>query len=377
MSIRGFTAVFQMKSEPRRPKAPKSPTSAIAPRRTAKAKPPVLPAGPRTLVVVDNRPLRHAAWAEYHRARKRSEKARAELRQHEEVDAPAFREWFHRIFPVEISTLRQLHEEVLVKAEQVRRVDMLSDITGRSPQSVWREYKKAEQRDQDRRDEEIRTGQPRSRPETDPFSQDLSSVLDALFASERGPPPFDFPEDDDNEEPDRKEARSGHRQPEPELFGPEEVPTPPADSLPARDIYRRLVQHLHPDRGGDWTPARERLWHEVQAAWAARDADWLARLEVDWEAAHHALSQDSPLSHLRRAIRELEASRRDIERKLREYRRSQEWRFTTSLPKRSALRRTLQANLDHDLEAIRAHLRYLNERLDSWQSRGGPRKKRR
>ncbi|MBL9206541.1 MAG: hypothetical protein JNN01_15725 [Opitutaceae bacterium] len=338
----------------------------------------MIPAGPRTLVVIDNRPLRHAAWAEYHRARKRSEKARAELRQHEEVDAPAFREWFHRTFPVEISTLRQLHEEVLVKAEQVRRVDLLSDITGRSPQSVWREYKKAEQRDQDRRDEEARTGQPRSRPERNPYSQDLSTLLDSLFDSEHGGPnPFDHPEDDDNEELDWDEVKSGLPPPKPELFSPNESPTPPPESLPARDIYRRLVQHLHPDRGGDWTPARERLWHEVQAAWAARDADWLARLEVDWEAAHHALHQDSPLSHLRRAIRELEASRRDVERKLREYRKSQEWRFTTSLPQRSALRRTLQANLDHDLKAIRAHLRYLNERLDSWQSRGGPRKKRR
>ena len=62
----------------------------------------------------------------------------------------------------------------------------------------------------------------------------------------------------------------------------------------------RVVHHLHPDRGGEWTPARERLWHEVQAAWAARDADWLARLETDWESAHATLQPDSPLSHLRR-----------------------------------------------------------------------------
>lgn len=51
------------------------------------------------MVVVDNRPLRHAAWAEYHRARKRSE-GDVDPR-HEDADAPAFREWFHRTFPVE------------------------------------------------------------------------------------------------------------------------------------------------------------------------------------------------------------------------------------------------------------------------------------
>ena len=132
------------------------------------------------------------------------------------------------------------------------------------------------------------------------------------------------------------------------------------------------MQHLHPDRGGEWTPARERLWHEVQAAWAARDADWLARLETDWESAHATLQPDSPLSHLRRAIRELEAARRDVERKLRAYRKSQEWRFTTSLPQRAKLHRHLKAGLEHELQSIGAYLRHLDERLASWDSRRSP-----
>lgn len=335
--------------------------------------------GPGTLVVVDNRPLRHTAWAEYHRARKRSEKANADLRRHEDVDVPAFREWFHRTFPVEISTLRQIHEELVLKGEQVRRVDWMSDVTGRSPQSVWREYKKAEQRHADRREEELRTGQSQPRIKPDPYNQDLSKLLDAFFDAESsddssfdpaggdpaGPESSD-PWDNDTE-PDSTEDRST----DPDPTRPAS-PHAETELLPAREIYRRLVQHLHPDRGGEWTPARERLWHEVQAAWAARDADWLARLETDWESAHATLQPDSPLSHLRRAIRELEAARRDVERKLRVYRKSQEWRFTTSLPQRAKLHRHLKAGLEHELQSISAYLRHLDERLASWDSRRTP-----
>lgn len=366
-----------MKSEPRRPKAAKSPSSASAPRRTAKAHPPVRPTGPGTLVVVDNRPLRHAAWAEYHRARKRSEKANADLRRHEDVDVPAFREWFHRTFPVEISTLRQIHEEVVLKGEQVRRVDWMSDVTGRSPQSVWREYKKAEQRHADRREEEVRTGQSQPRIKPDPYSQDLSKLLDAFFDAESSDDASFDPSGGGPAGPDSSDPWDNDTDPT-EDRSTDPDPTSPASShaasdfLPAREIYRRLVQHLHPDRGGEWTPARERLWHEVQAAWAARDADWLARLESDWENAHATLQPDSPLSHLRRAIRELEAARRDVERKLRAYRKSQEWRFTTSLPQRAKLHRHLKAGLEHELQSISAYLRHLDERLASWDSRRSP-----
>src|SRR5690606_29968200 len=65
------------------------------------------------------------------------------------------------------------------------------------------------------------------------------------------------------------------------LLGPDSEQKNPAED--ARAIDRRLVQHLHPDRGGQWTQARARAWEQTQEAWAARDADWLARLEAEWE----------------------------------------------------------------------------------------------
>jgi hypothetical protein len=127
------------------------------------------------------------------------------------------------------------------------------------------------------------------------------------------------------------------------------------------------VQRLHPDRGGDWTEARMRLWHEVQKAWEAGDADWLARLEVEWETAADLLGPDSPVGRLKRAIRELDAARRDTERKLRYYRRAPAWRFTLSEDKREGLRRRTEFDFRADREYLQQQLAYLNATIAAWE----------
>jgi len=272
------------------------------------------------LMVIDHGRLQGAAWAEFHAVRKRLDKVARDLHRHEEVDVPAYDSWLHRTFPVLVTALRDLHAEVAAKSRQVQAVQRTSALYGGSLKRLWREQK-------------LRAGKP----------------------------PADEPEfdagDDDPDAARRTEARL-------EDF---EQASGPAPSAAARDIYRRLVQRLHPDRGGAWTKAREHLWHEVQQAWAAADADWLARLEVDWESAHEVVGPNSPLSRLQRAIEELHAARRDTERKLKEYRSSPQWRFTRSEHYRPALHRRTEENFAHDLKFLQRQLDHLNATIASWE----------
>lgn len=275
------------------------------------------------LVLIDVSPLRHTAWAEFHAARKAAEKSARDLHRHEETDTLAYERWLHGTFPQLVTTLRELHAEVMRKARDVQHAQFVADVTGRSVKKVWKE---------NRADEADPEADERDRaPESEPSSHS------------------DYTRADDTD------------------FAPPPAATPPA-TVDARDTYRRLVQHLHPDRGGEWTPAREHLWHQVQQAWAARDADWLARLEIEWDTANDQIGPDSSLSRLRRAIVELHAARRDTERKLRDYRRSPAWRFTLSEKKRPHLHRRLKMELHEDLAALQRHLAYLNATISAWES---------
>jgi hypothetical protein len=305
--------------------------------------------GGYALLIIDNRPLQNAAWSEFHAARKRVEKAARDLHRHEETDTAAYHSWLHGTFSVLVTELREIHEQVTTKSRQVDSVQWMAAMTGRSLKKLWREFKEREANPEAFQPEPEASAHTRStKRESEANGYDDDSFEDDFFKDMFG---------DDFEERPRSSDHSRDRC----------APEPPP-SAEAKDLYRRLVQHLHPDRGGDWTPARERLWHEVQQAWAARDTDWLARLEIDWETANNTLSPDSSLSRLKRAIAELHAARRDTERKLRNYRQSFAWRFSLSEKKRLHLQRRVEATLCEDLYFLRRQLAHLNATIAAWEA---------
>lgn len=298
----------------------------------------------RALLVIDNAPLQEAAWMEFHEARRRLDKVARDLHRHEQIDVPAYNEWLHLTFPIYITTLRELHQEVSNKGRQVQAVQALAALTGRSLKKLWREQKEYEA-DPEAFEARFNSASAGDRADDDPRAEDGDDFFD-----------------DDDRHGRSSRPRFGHG------FDSAFPSQPPVRSTrEARDIYRRLVQRLHPDRGGEFTPARQRLWHEVQQAWAAGDADWLSRLEVEWETANDVLGPNSPLSRLRRAIEELRAARRDTERKLRDYRDSFPWRFSLSAKKRALLHRPTEANFKHDIDFLQRQLAYLNATIAAWE----------
>jgi hypothetical protein len=212
-------------------------------------------------------------------------------------------------------------------------------MTGRAHKKLWREQKAYE----------ANPGAFDNRSEPDPAD---------------APPP---PETDDFSDDDFFKKLFGDARPS------DLSPDAAAAARDAKSIYRRLVQHLHPDRGGEWTTPRQRLWHEVQQAWAATDADWLARLEIEWETANEILGPTSSISRLRRAIEELSGAQRDTERKLRYYRRSEHWRFTLAEKKRPVLAARTEENFHYDHAVLQQQLDYLNRTIAAWEKHDTPR----
>ena len=276
-----------------------------------------------SLMVIDHARLQSAAWAEFHTVRKRLEKTARDLHRHEEIDVPVYETWLHRTFPLQITTLRELHAEVSAKAQKIRTVQARAMYSGGSLKRLWRQQKERE-----------------GKPEPSPGEHDRDSANHERTNGRR-----------------RYEAR-------PEDFESARGSAPTAG---VREIYRRLVQRLHPDRGGEWTAARKRLWHEVQQAWNAADTDWLSRLEIEWETAEEIISPASPLSRLRSAIEELHAARRDAERKLRDYRQAPQWRFTRNEKNRPQLHRRTESNFEHDIQFLRRQLDHLNRTIAAWE----------
>ncbi len=315
------------------------------------------------LLVVDNRPLQAAAWTKLKVARLRLEKASHDIHRHDETDVPSFRAWLNTTFLVLISEVRDLAEQVAGKGRIVSDVESQAYFQGRSPGTVWREMK--------------RTPSPSGAQSEDPFADESGPGAgsdrkrpDDRFGEEaRG---F-FEEDDfDGDDPFAGMFNDGGQG----FFGFGSPSAPSPDKIDAKAIFRRLVQQLHPDRGGTWTPERARQWELVQQAWQSGDADWLARLEAEWEARTDVLGPDNSVGRLLMACTEIDAACRDAERRVREYRKDPAWRFSLakSLDK-------LQARLDRDLRADRDMLRGQLDELEAiiafWEKPRGRRGKQR
>lgn len=301
----------------------------------------------RELVLLDDRPLKRAAWEELHAARKRQEKAARDLHRHEQVDRPAFDRWLHSTFATLTTKLRECSLEAATKTQQINSVMDESMYTGRLPHRIW----------QDRQE---KAANPAAAAEAEEKKR-----ASAKQGARRHP----FESQDEFPNEDEDPADDYRSQWEKLLDSPLFKPAAPAPTTSMRDVYRRLVQRLHPDRGGEWTATRQRLWHEVQQAWSREDADWLTRLEVEWEAANDVMTLQSPLSRLRLAVTGFDAARRDTERKLRLYRREPAWRFTLNEKKRGSLASQTLAQLNYDLVLIEAHLLALKQMIDSWEKK--------
>ena len=307
------------------------------------------PKAVRALIVIDDVPLKRIAWAELQEARRRHDKAARDLHRHEQVDVPAYDTWLHRTFPTFVTRLRELHQDVFTKGRRVEQATAIAEMTGRPARKIWRELRELEA-NPPKPDAETDRGGARGR--RDPFGTE-----DDFFEDEDDGA-GDFGADANNRFDSNRPAS-----------------TRPRPGTDARDVYRRLVQRLHPDRGGEWTASRQRLWHEIQQAWSAGDADWLMRLEVEWEAVHDVLSAGSPLSRLRAAIAEFHAARRDTESKLRDYRDAPAWRFTLSEKKRDQLHRRTATHFHHDIDFLERQLAYLDATIARWEKSPRPRRR--
>lgn len=286
----------------------------------------------RRLVLIDQAPLQQEVWNALRISRRRLEKLSQLLHRHQELDFPSYESWLYSTFPQQMTALRDLRMEVSSTARKIKWVQHRAAIYGGSLKRLWR-------------DQKAREANP---PPTPP-------------PAEKSDPTSDTAESEAEEPSSRRtEARWEDFQ---SLRGAQGQPP----SQAARDIYRRLVQYLHPDRGGEWTRSREHLWHEVQQAWAAGDADWLARLEVSWETTHELLSPTAPLSRLKKGLEETEAALRDAERALDLAKASPAWKFTAGKEPREHLILRVDRELGTERQRLQRQLNDLHATIASWE----------
>jgi hypothetical protein len=309
------------------------------------------------LLVIDDQPIRRRALDEYRSAERRLEKIRTELEVFETNDMPAFNQWEARTFG---ALLTEIRETESAAAEKRRIVEAIEDEvmwSGCTQVTAYRRVMEVLNRSAAGEEEEDEPSWGNKDPEGMAFEP--GSDCERMFGESDLPPGFDvrdfdrlpksgkakfrafyesiaemfemttgLPAPNLDKVLERERARSrGHEEQVPDASRRRPERHPEKDRL--KTLYRTLVRRLHPDgnRNQGW---REReLWHEVQAAYQARDLDRLeaaaGRVEMGLNGASAALSVHTLLRLTSDLLRELAGLRKQAARA----RRHSAWKFST------------------------------------------------
>jgi hypothetical protein len=352
----------------------------------------------RTLVVVEQEPLRKKALGDCRRLMKALEKKRETWRKFEAEDIPAFERWMAHTFGALRTKIREADGKLREKAAWVHEIDMEVAFTGCQRHTAYRRVKERFEAPP-----EAMHGE-NSDPSDDPFdenpfweedfdgeagkdakfNEDLGSresfeafVSEVLFMDARSLPKaayedlyrkfraeiadeFGWDEEDETEFP-------------PDAPG-EPEPGGRMDERRIKDVYRTLVRRLHPDVQADSDPQVGALWHQVQDAYAAGDLERLQTLLAMTDVLGGSSGADSTLGQLRDVAEELSAVSRALQASIRKARRDVAWGFAKRQD-REDLAEDIRADLEMELAVIQDELSNLDRLLGEWSKPPGKRKR--
>ena len=315
----------------------------------------------RALVLIDDEPIRRAALADYLALEREAAALRAQIERFETVDIPAYERWDATTFGPLLTELREVSATLGEKQRLLYAIEDEMLWSNCSRIAAYRRVMKLineppAEADADR-------DFSRDREEAgDPEDPDFSGEAGGMFGGSDLPPGVSAADFDRMPAAEKRqfrelfetmaelyEAMTG--QPAPSLEealandrarrsgGGAQRHAPPHSSQPVqpaasrgadriKELYRKVVRQLHPDANGEFAPRERELWHEVQAAYQARDLERLeavaARVEIGGDAA---ASAKTSVAVLLRITRELRDALQSVRRQLGLAKKQPAWRF--------------------------------------------------
>ena len=342
------------------------------------------------MILIDDAPLRKRTVSECTRAMAKFEKARAEWRQFETEDCPAYKSWLARMFGPLLTELRE-NDRLLREQRMLLREVNMERIWGPShdPRKAYAEVMKRRESPEPEEELDSQAGEsgfeefegdshggnsPEGSEggERDGGESERHAQFNGIFFNLFGFDPRQMPGEDYRRlfqawEAGKFSEASSFEFEEDSYdewgFGGE----PSSQNADARikEIYRILVRRLHPDLRTDKGAPVSSIWHDIQEAYAARDLERLEMLLALTEMVDGRSSSMSTLGQMREAVAELKRSLRAVQSSIREARTHPAWKFTQTMDLDS-LEEVIRRDFTESVREQRRELREIKRTLDEW-----------
>ncbi len=366
----------------------------------------------RALVLIDDEPIRREALADYLGLEREAATLRAQIERFETVDIPAFERWDATTFGPMLTELREVSAKLGEKQRVLYAIEDEMLWSNCSRIAAYRRVMKLINEPPSEADEDRNFSREREAAD-DPEDPGFSGDAGGMFGGSDLPPGVSAVDFDRMSAAEKRqfhalfetmaelyEAMTG--QPAPSLEealaqdrarrdggGPQRKKAP-LSSAPAsppvhrgadriKELYRKVVRQLHPDANGEFAPRERELWHEVQAAYQARDLERLeavaARVEIGGDAGASARTS---VGVLLRITRELRDALQSVRRQFGMARKQPAWRFREKKGGLAQIETRRRRQLERALNESRYELTRATTILDDLARRAAqPRGKRR
>lgn len=336
----------------------------------------------RTLILIDQEPMRSSIAAQCKAAMSELEMARATWHRFERKDKPAFARWRAREFGALLSKAREVETQIRDTQALVHEVEK---EMRRAFQDPFTAYRRVMERRGNPAPEpaENSAGAPGKGAARKVSDFEMEALFQEWVKSSLGTNPDKMDDEAYSatfeafkthmfrhpiEEPHAERRAYSRPSPsgEPEVDLP--LTDPEDDSSPVdarvRELYRRLVRRLHPDLRADGSAAVSALWHEVQEAYAATD---VARMEIllalsDIEANQIA---GQSVAQMQTVLKELERALQALEKSLQEAESEDPWDFAR-VGANPGLHSRVERQLKTDLARRTQRLTMLTQMISEW-----------
>ncbi len=328
----------------------------------------------RRIILLDQEPLRAEAGRAARKKIGEMEKLSSSLEEFEKTILPAYTRWEEETLGPLLAEERQLNAKIDHLEHLLSTASLEALFTGRDPSEIYADIAREQQEWEERQ----AGGEPdRSEPESEPEPEEDPDAKREFTDEERefrsyvryaigeDPDYFDKRQykklfNEYREWKKRREEDCGSA-------------TQKKQDIPARvkELYRVLVRRLHPDTGKSRKdPNTQRLWHDLQNAYAAMDVERLEVLLALTDLHESGSAIRSTLYHLRKVAKEMERTVRDLKNRFREARSSPAWQFWHA-DNRQQIGTKMRAAVEARIRDAKNHIATLEQQIDFWKQDAG------
>ena len=328
----------------------------------------------RRIVLLDQEPLREAAGRAARKKIGEMEKLATLLDEFENSILPAYARWEAETLGPLLEEERQLNARIDRLEHLISRIGMEALFTGRSPFDIFEEAIREEEEWEEPEDRP-ETEAPESEEARDPDAERNFSEEEREFRSYVRYATGNDPDQFGKREYKKlfKEYREWRQNRESESASA----AAKKEDVPARvkELYRVLVRRLHPDTGKSRNdPNSQRLWHDLQDAYAGMDVERLEILLALTDLHESGGAIRSTLYHLRKVAKEMERTVREMKFRFRDAKSSPAWTFWHS-SNREKTAEKFRAAVQVRIRDAKKHIATLEEEIDFWKKNSPRRNK--